>query len=102
MESSSGSDFISQYAIGRLLKKALDRLSGNCMTNRRSVGVKVCVLVHVNAECRDFKLDAAATDYFGTLLSSCTRCLKGGNRCNVNRIYYGYWLFCFVWVWRPP
>ena len=25
-----------------------------------------------------FKLDAAATDYFGTLLSSCTRCLKGG------------------------
>ena len=27
---------------------------------------------------RAFKLDAAATDYFGTLLSSCTRCLKGG------------------------
>ena len=54
------------------------KLCGIWMTNRQSVGAKVCVLVHVNAECRDFKLDAAATDYFGTLLSSCTRCLKGG------------------------
>jgi len=33
------------------------------MTNRQSVGVKVCVLVHVTAECRGFELDAAGTDY---------------------------------------
>src|SRR5450830_2049135 len=29
-------------------------------TNRRSVDASVCVVLHVIAECRDFKLDAAA------------------------------------------
>ena len=30
------------------------------MTNRQSVDASICVSVHVIAECRDFKLDAAA------------------------------------------
>lgn len=46
-----------------LLERGVDKLFGNFMTNRQSVGVKVCVLVHVNAKCANFKLDAATTDY---------------------------------------
>lgn len=48
------------------------------MTNRQSVGVKVCVLVHVNAECRDFKLDTAATGYFRNVVNIVYEVPEGG------------------------
>jgi hypothetical protein len=61
-----------------LLKSRLGKLSGNFMTNRRSVGVKVCVLVHVNAECRGFELDAAGTDYLWNVAVIVCKMPEGG------------------------
>ncbi|WOE82781.1 hypothetical protein RZO07_29630 [Pseudomonas protegens] len=37
------------------------------MTNRQSVDASICVSVHVIAECRDFKLDAAARPVMETV-----------------------------------
>lgn len=50
------------------------------MTNRQSVDASICVSVHVIAECRDFKLDAAARPVMETVAVIVCDLPEGGNR----------------------